>query len=350
MNPERAHRLIENAVQVFHLDLQGLKVLTEAATGQYIYGPLIAAAAGADMVFALTRDSRYGSAADIQCETMALAECWGLADRIAVLISRNDRRISEADIVTNVGFVRPLDVAFLSLLSPTAVVPLMWESWEFRPEDLDLPECRRLGIPVLGTNERLPELQMFRYVGHLAVKLLFELEIEVFRSRVAVFGGGAFGESIEESLRQAGTETLWIKPELHVPNGPAPDWRRLVVGCDAIVVAEHHYRGLLIGPGGLFEADDLASLNPGMVLAHIAGGVNAKSLERARIPYLPNHIASAGYMSLTPAYLGPRPLIDLHSAGLKVGEAMARARKRGLHGTDAEHEALKVTALAQSLP
>jgi hypothetical protein len=55
-------------------------------------------------------------------------------------------------------------------------------------------------------------------------------------------------------------------------------------------------------------------------------------------------------MSVTTGYAGPRPLIDLNTGGLKVGESMARARLRGLERADAEAAALRETPLAQAFP
>jgi len=46
-------------------------------------------------------------------------------------------------------------------------------------------------------------------------------------------------------------------------------------------------------------------------------------------------------MGWTLADLGPKPLIALHSGGLKVGELLAKARLKGLSCTEAEREALK---------
>ena len=46
-------------------------------------------------------------------------------------------------------------------------------------------------------------------------------------------------------------------------------------------------------------------------------------------------------MSVSLDYLGPKPVIDLQTAGLKVGELLVRARLGGLEVQDAEKEALK---------
>ena len=98
---------------------------------------------------------------------MAMASRWKIFDRLVLLGSRNDERIGSADIVTNLGFVRPINGEFLRRLKPTAVIPLMFETWEYRHADLDLSECRRLGIAVLGTNEHHPDLKILENIGKL---------------------------------------------------------------------------------------------------------------------------------------------------------------------------------------
>ena len=346
MNEARCRRLIAQALATFDLNLSGLRILTEAATGSYVLTPLIAALAGAEQVDALTRDSRFGSAKDVYASTMALAARWGVDNRIQVLFSREAPEIGLADVVTNLGFVRPLDKPFLHRLKPTAVIPLMWETWEYRPQDLDLGECQRLGIPVLGTNEHHPDLQIFRYVGHLAIKLLFETGIEVFRSRVVVVGSGEFGDEAARSLHDVGAQVYVVNPCLSEGLRSAESHDALATS-DALVVIEHHCRDMLIGPGGQITAKELYRLNPGMVLTHITGEVNRNDVKKAGIICHPDQLAPAGFMSVATDYLGPRPLIDLHAAGLRVGQAMAQAVREGYSGVAAEEQASTLCSLAQ---
>lgn len=48
------------------LDLNGLIVFTEAACGEFIYTPIIAAMAGAKKVYAITKDSKYASKDEVK--------------------------------------------------------------------------------------------------------------------------------------------------------------------------------------------------------------------------------------------------------------------------------------------
>ena len=62
---------IREAVKRLELDLSGKVVLTEAATGAYIVTPVLAALAGAE-VYAFTKDTRYGTVAEVRKNTMEL--------------------------------------------------------------------------------------------------------------------------------------------------------------------------------------------------------------------------------------------------------------------------------------
>ena len=64
-NPERVERLMRSAVSRLDLDLNGIAVLTEGASGNFIVTPLMAALAGSPHVVALSADSRYGKASDV---------------------------------------------------------------------------------------------------------------------------------------------------------------------------------------------------------------------------------------------------------------------------------------------
>ena len=339
MNIKRIEKLIGDAIDTYDLDLSELTVFTEAASGNYVVTPLIAALAGSDRVFAITRDSGYGTAVDIRDFTLELAKRWGVGDRIEVVSNKIPTMLSQVDIVTNLGFVRPIDKNIITHLKPTAVLPLMWETWEFREADLDLSECRRKGIMVLGTNEREVGLDLFNYVGYLAVKLTFELEIEIYRSKVVVVGSGLFGESCVETFDKLEAKLKYI----NLSAGDSLDTesaKSALCNADIVILVEHHSPACLIGSEGQIAVDELLALSPHVSIVHIAGNINREEIDNAAIPCLPQKSAAPGYMSVTTDYLGPKPVIALHTAGLKVGEAMARTRLAGFNPIKAEKKVL----------
>lgn len=320
-DPWRLLRLMEEAIRFLDLDLSGLTVLTEAASGPYAAMPLIAALAGANQVLALTRDSRYASGEEVIRQTRALEALAGREGFTRILTERSMGLFASADIVTNSGFVRPVDREAVTAMKPTAVVPLMFEAWEFRAEDVDLEACHRKGIPVMGTFEEYPGLNVFTYCGHLCLKLLFEAQIEVFKSRILVVSRDSFGPVIQERLSSAGADAR-LAPSL------AELEEDLFAGLDAIVVADYRAEGEIIGENGTLPPAELARLAPACAVIQFAGPVDVAGLKRHGIRVFPGEPLSPHRMARTLADLGPRPGIELNAAGFKVGELMARNRSR----------------------
>jgi hypothetical protein len=347
LNLPRCRRLIDEAIQTLGLDLSGLTVLTEAGTGPFSLTASIAALAGAPRVFIAARDSPYGLAQEAIEETIYAANELLVGQVVSVLPHRSHEYVAQVDIVTNLRGVRPIDRGLIEQLKPTAVVPLMFESWEYRPEDLDLRACRARGILVLGTNESHPHVGVLKYVGMVALRLLFESGIEILRSKVIVLGEGVFSDVAVEALRAIGSQVEVItRDQLESPDGSK--WMEQVALADALLVAEHVSRAPLIGPSAGIKPAWLVKKNPGILVVHIAGNVDRGDLSRAGIRAHPEVFAPPGYMSVSTAYVGPAPVIYLHAAGLKVGAIGAHGRRRGLSPGAAEDEALR-DSLCQAL-
>jgi hypothetical protein len=339
-NPPRLPGLIRRTIAFLELDLSGLTVLTEAASGPYVVTPIIAALAGAARVFAVTRAARYGTVEAVFAQTQALAELCGVrvgmlgavpragdsnarnASAVEVWMDRPAELFAMADIITNLGFVRPLNTGAIESMKPTAVIPLMCEAWEVRPGDVDLAACRRRGIPVISTNEDYPDLEVFAYSGWLALKLLFDAQIEVHKSRLAVVSSDKFGPVIVARLRRAGAQVRLL-PRLTcaLPEELAE--------LDALIVADYTRPDLIIGPGGDMPAEAVAAACAGATVIQFAGRVDVAGLTANGVQVYPGVELPARRMALTLAALGPRPVIELHAAGLKVGELAARARLVG---------------------
>ncbi len=345
MNLPRVRRLVEAAICEFDLNLKNINVFTEAASGYYVLTPIIAACSRARNVFGITRDSRYGTVNDIQKRTMEIANYFGVADQLHLIDSCENSFLEDSDIITNLGFVRPIDRSMISRLKKTSVIPLMWETWEYRAADLDLGFAREQGIAVLGTNEHHQKLMTFEYVGHLAMKLLYEIEIEIFKSSVVILGRGEFAEIVAITLQKVGASVSRLRTEKAVTYDEVV---RKLSGADVLVVVDHVSAHELIGDeSSLIPVPVILSCNPLLSIVHICGGVSKELLDDAGIFSWPKRFAPIGSMSLATDYLGPKPLVDLHVAGLKVGEMLHKERLRGLPPFDAECEVLRKTTLAQ---
>lgn len=337
----RAARLVHESVERMRLDLRGAAVLTEAATGEFAVTAAIAAVAGARRVIAVTRDSSHGSAEMAIEAVRRFASLCGAPEIIEFHVGDARLVAPLADVVTNLGFVRPLDAAFVSQLQSDAVVALMCEGWECRPSDVDLSACRARGVPVLATNEESPDVDVFRYSGMLAAVLLVEAGIEVYKSRVVVYGTDRFAPVIARALRRMGARA-WVATELRSAAA-----RRSLANADALLCAQYASDVPVIGTEGVIGAEQLAVLAPSITVVQFAGGIDDAGLARRGIHVYPTPTVSARRMARTLAGLGPRPVVELHTAGLKVAELLRAAVRDGCRGVEAEHVVVAAHPVAQ---
>lgn len=314
-NPRRLVSLIERTIATLHLDLRGFTVLTEAASGPYVVTPVIAALAKADRVFALTRDSGFASSVQVVEQTNALANLCGVSGAIQIATERRMDYFGEADIVTNLGFVRPIDKGAVAVMKPRAVVPLMYEAWEFRPGEVDIDACRSRGIRVAGTNEDSPRLDIFSYSGWLCQKLLFDAQIELHKSKIMVVSSDKFGPVITTHLVKCGCDA-YLLPKISNPVD--------ISDFDALIIADYTRNDIILGKGGDLTPDILKQHAPGLTIIQFAGMLAIDEIHAAGLTVYPGIHLGPHRMAVTLAGLGPRPVIELHAAGLKVGELMAR--------------------------
>jgi len=314
LHPDRLLRLVRRAIAECDLDLGGATVLTEAATGAYVVTPVAAALAGAGHVFALSRATRYGSVADVTELTHDLATRAGVADRIEIVTEKTERVVGSADIITNSGHLRPLDAETIGWMRSDAVVPLMFEAWELDAGriDVDVDALRARGILTAGTNERNPAVDVFSYLGPMAVKQLNDAGVAVRHSRILVLCDNPFAGFLHTGLRSAGAR---VEEASMPPDTYAPD-------LDAVVVALRPTGSTVFGAA---DARRLADAAPGAVVTQFWGDVARDEVAAAGVPCWPVSAPGAGHMGVLPSALGPEPIVRLQTGGLKVGAVLRTA-------------------------
>lgn len=296
------------------LDLTGLRVITEAATGAYAVTPVIAALAGASRVEAVTRTTRHGSVEEVGDQTLGLAELLGVADRVRIApVEELPDLVPSADVVTNSGHVRPIDARLIELMQPTCVVPLMFEAWEIDlgRDDIDLDALRARNIRFSGTNERHPAVDVFSYLGPMAVRLLGDAAVSVYGSRLLVLCDNPFAPYLERGLTASGAEVTMA--DRFDPSLVAADH-------DAVVVALKP-RGVAV-----LDRDELAVLSqraPGVIVAQFWGDVARDGCESLDLPIVPADDPGAGHMGVLPSAVGPEPIVRLQAGGLKVASVLS---------------------------
>lgn len=314
---QRAKKILLEGIKKFDLNLDGLVVFTEAASGNYAYTPISAAVAGAKKVYAVTRDSRYGTKEEITKNIYNLAKEFGIESKIEVVYEKTKEIISQCDIITNSGFVRPIDKSMIDMMKPTAVISLMWETWEVRHSEIDLEYCKEKEIVVLGTHEDTGGLNLYNGVGFLPLKMLFDSGLSVYNDKILVVGNCLTSRCIYNFLKKCDVDvekyTFDNKEVL----------KKLKV-FDAIVIAEHSERKNIIGLNSEINID---AISHDTVICHITGDMDSKVLKDKKLQFYPEKIADAHYMSMSLDDLDSRAVIELMQAGFKVGEIMSINRK-----------------------
>jgi hypothetical protein len=323
-------------VEALGLDLRGRTVLTEAASGPYVVTPVLAALAGA-RVFAYTRSTRYGSVDEIFAATRELmASCRGRELDIRLLDRLTSEVVSQADVITNSGHLRPLDEKLLSHAKDGVVIPLMYEAWEWRDADMDLGYVRRRGFAVGATNERHPDIDVFNYLGDMAVKQIFDAGICPYDNRFVLVCNNDFGPYIakvlakvcrglavidrdEHRARYAALGIDWIGgfPSISIPAA----YRQ----AEAVVFTAYPFDTTWIGADAAIAVSRLkAELDDPYILRY-AGDVSEADLSSAGVRFHPPHVAS-GHMGILPSAVGYDPIIRLQAGGLKAAECLLTGR------------------------
>ena len=325
LDPRRLAALIQVAVERCQLDLTGKVVLTEAACGAYVVTPILAACAGAKRVYATTKSTAHGTIDEVVAQTLAVAQLAGVRDRIEIVTGRSPGIVAQADIITNSGHVRPIDREMIGWMKPSAVVSLMYEAWEFRKGDVDLDACRERRIRVGATDERHPDVDVFSFLGPMAVKLLLDAHVAVYRSSVLLLCDNPFAGFLTRGLKRAGA-TVDVAESV----ATAPRQKRY----DAIVVALHPREVPVVSAA---DAHLISSNWPGAVVGQFWGDIDRVALDGLNVPLWPEKGPGAGHMGILPSAIGPEPVIRLQAGGLKVGELLGSDMPR-----DVAHDCLQL--------
>jgi len=316
-----ASKIINESIATLNLDLSGKTILTEAGTNYYLYTPIIPSLAGAKKVIAWTRDSAYASAEDIEASLNRLCKSAGLKNIIVRKNSFNPDDIEESHLITNSGHLRPLNEKFLCH-AKNAVIPLMYESWELRKEDIDIKYCFKKKIKVAGTNEGHPKIRVFDFVGPLLAKMILESGHEILRNKILIWSEDNFGETAGSYLRRMGAKIYQTKNTAEA--------KRIIKEISVIVLCDYKETRTYSGQNGIFNWEKIALLNPALTIIHLYGEINYREVMRTGLNIFPLQDGAAKKMSRTLGYVGPMPILNLLTAGFKVGELMLKNRTSSL--------------------
>ena len=237
-----------------------------------------------------------------------------MQNKIEFSINKTDKNhIKEADIITNSGFLRPLNDCFLKHTKSGVVVPLMFESWEIRKKDIDIDSCSKRNIKVAGTWENHPKLLVFDYVKELTIKLIHDAGYEIQGNKFIVWSKDHFGEMAKKGLISNGAKEVLIIDH--------PDkLLKELDNVDVIFFCDYNEKRPYFGENGIINLQKLTNKNCHFGIVHLNGELNYKFVQENNIKVYPEINGQTSKMTHTLSYVGLKPVMKLLAAGFKVGQ------------------------------
>ena len=326
---------IEKQIGELSLNLTNKVLLTEAATGPYFVTSIIGALSGAK-VFALAKDSAYGSASEVFEINKKILKSLNLDPDIKFIDKLDRNIIGEADIISNSGHLRPLDRQMLQHTKKGCVIPLMYESWELRESDIDIQFCKENNIMVGATNERHPDVNVFNYLGDMAMKLIFDSGICLFENNFVLISNNDFGPFIAKTLMKISKNVGVIdKKEKRDAYESNIDWLSdfpeiKISGkyrdCEAIIFTAYPFDiNWIGGKNSVIPVEKIMSEFSNPYVLRFAGNIDTVECDKKGLMYFPQKVHS-GHMGVLPSDIGFDPVIRLQAGGLKAGELMLQGK------------------------
>lgn len=335
---EKIKKIIINSINKVNLDLKGFTVLTEAATGYWQFTPFIAAFANADTILCKLKNTKYGKPHEIKKNYENLISYFNLKQNFKFFESSNDDIISTADIVTNSGNVRPINAKFIKKMKKTGIISLMWEPWEFRDIDLDLTQCMKNGICVIGVNEENSILNVMKHDGELIQQIFSDNDISLKNKNILLIAENRSALYMIKSLKKQDVNLDIISSQIpndvisfegNLVSSSLENLENFVSDKDFIIINSHPITKPIIGKNGYISSKKFKMLSKAKIILFF-GTIDYDDLVKNGVPFLPNKKISPGYMGWKSDLLDPIPTIELNTLGLKSGEIVAKYRKSGL--------------------
>jgi hypothetical protein len=190
----------------------------------------------------------------------------------------------------------------------------MYEAWEFRPQDIDQLACQKRDIPIVGVNERHPAVDVFSFLGIMAIKQLLDAGISVYSCNILLLCDNPFQTFIERGLLNAGAKVDTVE---HI--GLAS----LDKTYDAIVVALQPQSDLVLS---VEAAKLIANVWSEAVVLQYWGDIDRAAFREQNIALFPEKAPKPGHMGVLPSDVGPEAIVRLQTGGLTAAEVVYRHR------------------------
>ena len=155
-------------------------------------------------------------------------------------------------------------------------------------------------------------MDVFSFLGPLAVHQLHDAGIAVHGCRVVVLCDNDFAPFIAAGLERGGAQVSLASRLSRALLEPMPD---------AVLVALKPSDGPVLTSA---DVDLLVEHAAGATVAQYWGDLDREALDGAGVQCWPRRQRTRGHMAVLLSDIGPGPIVRLQAGGLKVGEVLAR--------------------------
>ena len=189
-------------------------------------------------------------------------------------------------------------------------------------------EFEEKGIKVAATNERHPNVDVFYYLGELAIKLIHDAGKCIYKNNFVIISNNDFGYHIAKTLVKLCNNIGVIDNEENKTKYPDEvDWlsnfpeikiSEKYQDVEAIIFTAYPFDNTWIKEDGIITIDKLSTITHPLILRY-AGHLDTDYLDKNNISYYPKFVKS-GHMGILLSDIGNDSVIRLQAGGLKVGQ------------------------------
>lgn len=318
-------RLIRQSVRYFRLNLEGLNVLLTPSIRSSAIFPLIANISGAKNVVVQTNDPR------VQEEIIGYQNHLGLNNNFHFIESPTPEFLKQIDIVAK-GDNMFIDKAFVSSLNENAVISLYPKNFDFTDvSNIDTEACTDKKIPVVAVNPADYSLMLYRYFAHIIVKRCYQVNLDVYRSRLLLIGHGDMLDNTMSHLKMSGAQVYAVHTDKEIDKAYIS---KHLPEMDAIVLVDYPNKGgNLLGYDSAINIDELMEINPDIKVIHVSGKVTDHAIVSSKISFTPQILTST-QLNIAPNEIGLRLICEASTATLKAAEAMLLNKNNSLQKSE----------------
>lgn len=319
-------RYIKNSIKTFELDLTDLNVFVPILSKYSSVFPIMASLAGAKEVFAITDDL------DTINRTAMYQQQYDWETEVNFINDINQQMLPKLDIIVKGDDTSYFDKKIINFIKQDCVISYFSQNFDFSAvSGIDVESCTEKNIKILLLNPNCKELGLFKHLSHLILKRCYENEINLFKSKILLLGGGELTENILSILKSVGANVFsasTTRPE-------DKDYAlRHISDAEALIICEYPTNSAsIIGNNGFLNISEIKEKNSEIKIMHLSGRIEMNPLILSGLEYYPDTIIQNS-LNLNIRETGLKLISDTAAAILKSAESLIKYPNKSIQFND----------------